>query len=262
MNYERFFSFVLFGIILILHFIFFSVLIRTQKFLLFSPSASLSPLQVVLAFDEETDSSPGSDRSYLARDSLSSIRPSEPFLSEKTNKSRPDLSASSLSLEEKEISLSKQFSEIPPSDARPDQGESFFPFPDSSLNAEAPFLREGQSNFSGGEEYNSKEPMEGRGWSSSVLEVSLSQHILRQLEARKVYPLRARQRRLEGRILLRFTLLPTGNIRDLVIEAPQVDPILIQAAHRLLEQSLPFVLPSEIQDPVPIQLFIEYRLTE
>jgi len=262
MNHERFFSFILFGVVLIFHLFFFSVLIGIQKFLLPSPLASSSSLYMVLALERAANDSRGSVRSHFSKDSLNSNRAPVPPLSNQTNifQSLPETS-SSLSLEGKEIPLAEHSSII--SDVSADQREVSSPFPGSSfLNTESLVEGETQSNLSAGNRYDREKISDVSGGVPSFTHTSLSQFILRQLEARKVYPLRARQRGLEGRILLRFTVLPTGNIRDLTIEAPQVDPILIHAAHRLLEQALPFTLPSEIQDPVPIQLFIEYRLTK
>ncbi|HOJ99465.1 MAG TPA: hypothetical protein PLW34_07890, partial [Termitinemataceae bacterium] len=110
--------------------------------------------------------------------------------------------SSSLSLEGKEIPLAEHSSII--SDVSADQREVSSPFPGSSfLNTESLVEGETQSNLSAGNRYDREKISDVSGGVPSFTHTSLSQFILRQLEARKVYPLRARQRGLEGRILLR-----------------------------------------------------------
>ncbi|TCW60536.1 hypothetical protein C5O22_10935 [Treponema sp. J25] len=257
MNHERFFSFILFGVVLILHFFFFSVLIGIQKFLLPSPLASSSSLHMVLTLEGAANDCRGSVHSHFSKNTLDSNRSPAPPVANQTTIFKPVPETSpSLSLEGKEIPLAEHSSII--SDVSADQREVSSSF----LNAESLVEGETQSNLSAGNGYTEERGSDVSGGPSSFTGTSLSQFILRQLEARKVYPLRARQRGLEGRILLRFTVLPTGNIRDLTIEAPEVDPILIHAARRLVEQSVPFTLPSAIREPVPVGFAIEYRLTE
>ncbi|MBW6520531.1 MAG: TonB family protein [Desulfoarculaceae bacterium] len=79
------------------------------------------------------------------------------------------------------------------------------------------------------------------------------------LEAHKYYPAAARRRRLEGKVLVSFTILRDGSIRDLRLTGGQLR--LREAAQQSVERSLPLPLPrNEIPTPLSINFQMDFRM--
>jgi protein TonB len=85
--------------------------------------------------------------------------------------------------------------------------------------------------------------------------------LLEHIDAHKRYPRAARRRRIQGTVTVSFTLLPSGEIRDLkAVGAPRA---LCRAAERSVRDSLP--LPKPPQDvgfgyPAPIRYAMRFSL--
>lgn len=79
------------------------------------------------------------------------------------------------------------------------------------------------------------------------------------IESHKHYPRAARQRRMEGQVTVKFTLLASGRICDISItNGPKLLRIASQAA---LQKALPLPRPPDTLDfPLAIQFDMEYRL--
>lgn len=84
--------------------------------------------------------------------------------------------------------------------------------------------------------------------------------VLRRLEERKVYPLAARKRGIEGSVFLECTILPDGSVSSL--ETRGAHPFLLQAAEAAVRSAVPFPIPADFRDSVHIQVVLEYRLED
>lgn len=83
------------------------------------------------------------------------------------------------------------------------------------------------------------------------------------IESAKIYPESARGKLIEGRVTLRFTILPDGQVTSLKIFRYSGNRSLDQAALKAVEDAAPFARPpsSLFQGPLPMELAITFELT-
>lgn len=79
------------------------------------------------------------------------------------------------------------------------------------------------------------------------LEAEFKRALLIAIEANKTYPQRARRRRHEGRVLVAFTVLKDGQIKELRVKQASGYATLDEAALAAIKHSLPF-------HPIPVAL--------
>lgn len=83
--------------------------------------------------------------------------------------------------------------------------------------------------------------------------------LLRHIEAHKHYPRVARKRKIEGKIIVSFTLLSNGSIKDLMVIGKK--SILTKATNNAISNSLPMPMPPKDLDfPLKIKFVMNYFL--
>jgi protein TonB len=105
-------------------------------------------------------------------------------------------------------------------------------------------------------------PAEGSVSEAQVLPPGWQRAIMAHLGRHKRYPLEARQRHVEGEVLLRFTMDRTGRIRSASLSRPSGAPILDVEALAMLVRAQPLpALPTQVRgDQVELVVPINYRL--
>ncbi len=83
--------------------------------------------------------------------------------------------------------------------------------------------------------------------------------LIRHIEVHKNYPRVARKRRIQGKILVSFTLLADGNINNLTINGKR--SILKKATKKAIDYALPMPKPpKQISLPMQIKFYMNYFL--
>lgn len=105
-------------------------------------------------------------------------------------------------------------------------------------------------------------PAEGSVSEAQVLPTGWQRAIMAHLGRHKRYPLEARQKHVEGEVLLRFTMDRTGKIRSASLSKPSGAPILDAEALAMLVRAQPLpALPTQVHgDQVELVVPINYRL--
>lgn len=83
------------------------------------------------------------------------------------------------------------------------------------------------------------------------------------IESAKKYPEPARGRMIEGRVTVRFTILPDGQVTSLTVFKFSGNRSLDQAALKAVEDAAPFSRPPStlFKGPLPMELTIAFELT-
>jgi protein TonB len=83
------------------------------------------------------------------------------------------------------------------------------------------------------------------------------------IESRKRYPLPARRSHLEGKVVVRFTILADGSIRGLELARACPHQRLNEAALKAVRSAAPFTKPplKLFNGPVPVEIGIVFELT-
>lgn len=86
--------------------------------------------------------------------------------------------------------------------------------------------------------------------------------IREKIETKKVYPERARQRMIEGRVTLQFVILNDGKVSSVAIVRHSGDMSIDKAAVRAVSDAGPFVQPPPylFDSPIPIELTLVFEL--
>ena len=87
--------------------------------------------------------------------------------------------------------------------------------------------------------------------------------IQQRIEQHKQYPLMARRHQIEGRVGVRFSISPSGHIKNIEISHSSKQEILDRNALKAVRNAAPFPAPPTglfLQAP-PIELFIVFKLT-
>jgi|GEM_PF-1659174 len=83
--------------------------------------------------------------------------------------------------------------------------------------------------------------------------------LMRHIEVHKHYPRVARKRKIEGKILISFSLLDTGQIKDLLINGKR--SILKKATANAIDAALPMPQPPKsLAAPLQIKFYMNYYL--
>lgn len=86
--------------------------------------------------------------------------------------------------------------------------------------------------------------------------------VRRRIERYKQYPYRARTRRIEGRVTVRFVITADGNMRELKTIRAAHSPLLTEAALQAVNDASPFPPPPRryFGDRVPVEITIAFEL--
>lgn len=84
--------------------------------------------------------------------------------------------------------------------------------------------------------------------------------MIQMIKQNKTYPRKARQKGLEGRVIVSFTVLENGQVRNIHLGASRASVLLKRAVLKLIKKSQP--LPSPPQNNMKLTLSIDYRLTD
>jgi protein TonB len=77
----------------------------------------------------------------------------------------------------------------------------------------------------------------------------------------QIYPLQARQDRLQGRVIIVFVMSRAGAVLDARVQASSGYPILDQAAIDTIARAQPLPeIPAEMNDPLEVEIPIEFSL--
>jgi periplasmic protein TonB len=83
------------------------------------------------------------------------------------------------------------------------------------------------------------------------------------IERHKKYPLTARQRQIEGKVIVRFVIFPEGRLSSLSIVHGSGHDILDQASLKAVEDAAPFSNPPPrlFKEPLLVEIAIVFELT-
>lgn len=84
--------------------------------------------------------------------------------------------------------------------------------------------------------------------------------ILQAIDKNKVYPISARKRRLEGDVLISFTILPDGRVRDICTTGNGIHAFLEEAAVLTIKRCQPFPIQGTLRLPKDVSITMRYRL--
>ena len=90
------------------------------------------------------------------------------------------------------------------------------------------------------------------------------QNVWLRIEGRKRYPRGAIQRRIEGRVGVRFVIQVDGSVRDVEIVKPSSHRILNDAATETIRNASPFTSPPKelFTEPITMEIILGYELTK